>query len=399
MNRNCLILAAFVVGCLLLLQAGCQKQANAPEESKTLLAAPNEPKISPGPPKLDKERLGPPPTKTKTTPEANKPGPKITFEKVVHDFGEIGPKTNNSCEFKFTNTGDGLLKIGKIEYCCGFTARLKGSKKDYAPGESGTVIVTFSASRFRGTLTKYQYVNNNDKARPRVRLTVKAKIVPKVSYQPERLNLVLKGENAGCPEITLTSLDNQPFAIMQFKSTANSITADFDPSVKKTKFVLEAKVDVEKLRRALNGRISISLTHPECRTITIPFNTRPRFKITPPSIIDLKAEPLKPTTRKVWILNNYGEDFEIESASSRKGIVKILGRKEIRGGYEFELEITPPAIEGNKRFFTDIFFVNIKGGERLQITCRGFYKSITTPQINKGRLVPTREAIVPTRTN
>jgi len=399
MNRNCLILAAFVVGCLLLLQAGCQKQAKVPEESKTMLvqqnAGPNEPAAS-------ETRLDGPvivSVKNVTVPEATKGGPKITFEKVVHDFGEISPKSNNSCEFKFTNTGDGLLKIGKIEYCCGFTARLKGNKKDYAPGESGTVIVTFSASRFRGTLTKYQYVNNNDKARPRVRLTVKAKIVPKVSYQPERLNLVLKGENAGCPEITLTSLDNQPFAIMQFKSTGNSITADFDPSVKKTKFVLEAKVDVEKLRRALNGRISISLTHPECRMITIPFNTRPRFKITPPSIIDLKAEPLKPTTRKVWILNNYGEDFEIESASSRKGIVKILGRKEIRGGYEFELEMTPPAIEGNKRFFTDIFFVNIKGGERLQITCRGFYKSITTPQINKGRLVPTREAIVPTRTN
>jgi hypothetical protein len=389
MNRNCLILAAFVIGCVLLLQAGCQEEAKAPEESKaTLIQQSNEPN----------ETVVVPVTKV-TVPDANKRGPTITFEKVIYDLGEISPKSTNSCEFKFTNTGIGVLKIGKIETCCGFTGKLKGGKKDYAPGESGTVIVSFSASRFRGTLTKYQHVNSNDKARPRVRLTVKARIVQKVSFRPERLNLLLKDDNAGCPEITLTSLDKKPFAITAFKSTGNSITAVFNPSVKKTKFVLQPKVDLEKLRRALNGRISINLTHPECRTVTVPFNTQPRFKITPPSIIDLKAEPLKPTTRNVWILNNYNEDFEIESASSQKGIVKILSRKEIRGGYEFELEITPPPIEGNRRFFTDVFFVNIKGGERMQISCRGFYKSRTTPQINRGRLGPTREAKAPSRTN
>lgn len=378
MNRNCLILAAFAVGCLLLLQAGCQKEAKAPEGSKTVLlrqsAGPNEPAIGP--------------VKTKTVPGANKPpaathrgeGPKIAFEKVIHDFGEIGQRTNNSCEFKFTNTGDGLLKIGRVQACCGFSARLKVNKKEYAPGESGTVIVTFRASTFRGTLRKYQYVNSNDKARPRVTLTVKAKIVPKVSYQPERLNLTLKDPNAGCPKITLTSRDNQPFAITQFKSTANSITADFDASVKKTKFVLEAKVDMEKLRRGLNGSISISLTHPECRTVTIPFITRPRFKITPLSIIILRAEPQKPTKRKVWIFNNYNEDFEIELASSQKGIIKVLSREKVRSGYQFEVEITPPAAEGKKTIFTDVFFVKIKGGERLQIRCRGFYNLRRVPR-------------------
>ncbi len=378
MNRNCLILATFVVGCLLLLQAGCQEQAKAPEEFKTVLvrqdAGPNEPTIGP--------------VKTKTVAEANKPpaathrgeGPKIAFEKVIYDFGEVGQRTTNSCEFKFTNTGDGLLKIVRVKACCGFVAKLKGNKKDYAPGESGTVIVTFSAGGFRGRLTRYMYVNSNDKARPSVRLTVKARIVPKVSYQPARLNLTLKDPNAGCPKITLTSLDNQPFAITQFKSTANSITVDFDASVKKTKFVLEAKVDMEKLRRALNGSISISLTHPECRTVTIPFNTRPRFKITPLSIIVLRAEPQKPTKRKVWIFNNYDEDFEIESASPQKGIIKVLSQEKVRSGYQFELEITPPAAERGKRIFTDVFFVKIKGGERLQIRCRGFYDSRKVPK-------------------
>lgn len=366
MDRNCLILAAFVVGCLLLLQAGCQEELKVPEESKTVLLVPNEPAIGP--------------VKTKTVLEANEPGPKITFEKVVHDFGEVGPGTKKVCEFKFTNTGDGLLKIGRVKACCGCVARLHRNKKEYAPGESGALEIECRWSQRAGVMRRHLYVYSNDKARPSVTLTVKAKIVPKVSYQPERMNLLLKDENAGCPKITLTSLDNQPFAIKQFKSTANSITVDFNPSVKKTKFVLEAKVDMERLRRGLNGSISISLTHPECRTVTIPFNTRPRFKITPLSIIVLHAEPQKPTKRKIWILNNYGEDFEIESASSQKGIIKVLSQEKIRSGYQFEVEITPPAVEGKKRFFTDVFFVNIKGGERLRISCRGFYSSRGTPK-------------------
>jgi hypothetical protein len=45
--------------------------------------------------------------------------PKISFEKTVYDLGNVGEGTKNSCEFSFTNTGRGLLKIGKISRTCG----------------------------------------------------------------------------------------------------------------------------------------------------------------------------------------------------------------------------------------------------------------------------------------
>ena len=380
MRDDCLILAVFVVGCVLFLHIGCQEQAEVAEEPKPVLAVPKPAitlvKAETVPDVNDVNEPAIAPVKAETAPDVNdvnEPAPKITIEEVVYDFGEIGPKSNNSCEFKFTNTGDGLLKIGKIETCCGFTAKLKENKKDYAPGESGTVIITFSASRFRGALTKYQYVNSNDKVRPRVRLTVKAKIVPKVDYEPKRLNLLLKDENAGCPEITLTSLDNQPFAIKQFKSTADSITVDVDYSVKATKFVLQPKVDIEKLRKGLNGLIDISLTHPECDKVTIPFSVLPKFKVSPPSIVVFNAKPQESIRREVWILDNYGEDFEVESALSTKGIIKVLSQEKKDNRYQFELEITPPAAEDKPKIFTDVLIVNIKGGEKLKITCRGFY--------------------------
>ncbi len=377
MRRNCLILTIFVAASACLLQIGPQKQALGAEESKLKLTAPEPATL---------------PAKAETAPEANEPAPKITVEEAVHDFGDIGPGTKNVCEFKFTNTGDGLLKIERIKSTCGCTVP-KLTKKEYAPGESGTVKVTYKVGKRSGPTAKHLYIHSNDKERPKVGLTIKARIVKKVFSKPEKLNLSLKEENAGCPEITLSSLDNKPFSIKRFKSTPNCITADYDSSVEATKFVLQPKVDMVELRKSLKGQIDISLTHPECDTVTIGFNVLPEFKITPSSLIIFKAEPQKPIKKEVWILNNYNEDFEVESASSQKNIIKISSQEKVGNRYKFELEITPPAPKGKQKSFSDVFFVNIKGGEKLRITCRGFYSKV--PKRNKERLVPPRKVKKP----
>jgi hypothetical protein len=305
-------------------------------------------------------------------PQPDRAGPTIRFEKIVHDFGEIGPGTKHTCEFRFTNTGPGLLKILKIDAPCGCTVP-QLTKKEYKPGETGVLKVTYSASTQPASPRKYVYVHTNDADNPKVTLTIKARIVAKVSHDPTRLNLLLKDENAASPKITLTSLDKKPFSITGFTSTANCITADYDSSVEATKFVLQPKVDLEKLRTGPNGLINISLTHPECEKVTIAFNALARFTITPPQIIVLNAEPQKPIVRRVLVLNNYREEFEIESASSRSNFLKVLSQKKVSNGYQFEVEITPPASDGKRTTFTDVFSVKIKDGETLTINCRGFY--------------------------
>jgi len=329
------------------------------------------PKAAVGPSKAD---ASPKVTRVEDT-QANKPGPEITFEKVVHDFGEVGPGTKKIGEFRFTNTGDGLLKITRIDRCCGFVARL--TKKEYAPGESGTLTAEYNAGSRPGIMKRQLVVHSNDKERPEVALTVQAKIVERLSYEPKRLSLLLGDKNAGCPKITLTSLDGKRFSIRKFKSTANSITAEYNSSVESAQFVLQPKVNLEKLQRGMNGLVEISLTHPECEKIAIPFNVLGRFSIRPTQIVVLDAEPQKAVVRKVWVRNNYGEDFEVESASSKNESVKVLSQQKTREGYQFELEITPPARESKRKVFTDVFSVNIKGGGKLTALCRGFYSEKT----------------------
>ncbi len=345
-----------IFGCVLLLQLGCQEQAKLAEK----------PTIAP-----ETAVVGSP-AKDETAPaKLDKPAPKITFEKTVHDFGQVGTgATKRVAEFKFTNTGDGLLKITEVERCCGVVTRL--DKTDYAPGESGVLKVEYQSSPKAGLDRKIVYVKSNDETSPRIALTIKVRIVSKVSYSPKRLRLFLEEENAGCPKIVLSSLDNQPFAITKFKSTDDCITADIDSSVEATKFILEPNVDMEKLNNNPKGRISISLTHPEEKEANIFFDVLPKFSISPPLIIAFNVEPQKPIVRKVTVLNNYGGDFEIESASSKDNTVKVLSQKKIRSGYQFEVEIMPPPAEG-KTQFVDVFFVKIKGGNGLGIVCRGFY--------------------------
>ncbi|MCJ7693061.1 MAG: DUF1573 domain-containing protein [Sedimentisphaerales bacterium] len=316
-------------------------------------------------------------------PEVVVLGPKIKVENPTHDFGKMGPGSKNKCEFRFKNVGDDVLKISKVTKTCGCTVP-QLSKKEYEPGESGTVKVTYSASKRAGAVKKHLYIQSNDKSNPKVTLAIKGEVENKIGIEPKSLKLTLKDENAGCPPITITSLDKKPFSIKKIKSTGNCIFAEFDPSEEAEKFVLKPEVSIAKLQKNPNGRIDIELTHPSTDRVTVNYNLLSRFKVDPPKIIVFNAEPNKPTKKEVWILNNYGEDFEIESASSEKGIIKILSQEKVDGRYKFELEITPPETEDLRKIFTDELTVRIKDGEKLRVTCRGFFsRKLDTAQAEK----------------
>ncbi len=304
-------------------------------------------------------------------PKAEKPAPKIKFEAVEFDFGEVGSETSSTGEFKFTNIGDAPLKITKVERCCGTIVKL--SKNEFEPGESGVLTVQYNAPPRPGLMRRKLYVNSNDKDSPRLMLNIKAKIVQRVDYEPKRLTISLKGQEPNVPEITIVSLDSRPFSITAIDSTGGCIMADYDASVEATKFVLRPHVNIEKFHENTQGNINIRLSHPECKKVTIFFEGLKRFKITPPQIMVFNAEPGKPINRTVWVLSNYDEDFEIESASSRSNTVKVLEQKKVRNGYQFDLQITPPAQQENRSLFTDELLINIKGGGKLAVTCRWFY--------------------------
>ena len=337
MQRNCMTLILLSVNCVLLSNFGCR----SPEQ------------------------------KLKAALEAQLT-PILTFEKVVHDFGEVGPGQKKTIELKFTNSGNGLLQIKEVKTCCGVTAS-KLKKKKYPPGKGGTLKIEYISAKYLGSELKRLHVLSNDKYNPNIALTIKATVVAKVDWEPKNFKLILEGDNTTCPKITISSLDNQPFSITAFKSTLNSISADIDASVKATKFVIEPRVDTEKVHENMRGFIHISLDHPEWTSITIPFNVPSMFTIEPPQIIIFDAEPKKPIQRPLRIASNFGKEFEVDAVSSQNNLIKVLNQKKGDSDYQFELEITPPDSGKNEQVFKDTLFIEIKDGPKIEIPCNGFY--------------------------
>ncbi|MBN2181094.1 MAG: DUF1573 domain-containing protein [Sedimentisphaerales bacterium] len=350
MKQHWFIAFLFVVGVVLLLNSGCQGPAKVEGEQKSVTA--------------ESGKLVP------VEADQNQPKAKIKFEKVVVDFGKVGPGSKSTDKVKFTNAGEGVLKITKVGQCCGVATKLE--KDAYAPGESGILEIIYTATAQIGKFNRTLVVHSNDKAESGTKLTIKAEIVEKVACKPDKLRLFLDEENAGCAKLEIRSLDNQPFKITRFISTGNCITADFDPEKEAAEFVLELKADVEKLQNNQKGSIEISLTHPEGKIAYVRFDVLPKFSVSPPILVVFNAEPQKPIIRPVLVFNNYEEDFEIESTSSKENLVKVINQNKIDNGYQLDVEITPPERENRLRF-TDVFSINIKGGEQKTITCNGYY--------------------------
>lgn len=350
LNRR--ILSIFAVLCVMLLQAGCN--------GAQALQQPEEP-VSESQEALELEEA---------KPEAK---PKISFEKTVHDFGELGIREKGECEFRFKNTGQALLKIGRVKQTCG-CAVTSLSKKEYEPGEKGAIKVKYSGQSRSGSVARYLYVETNDKKNSNVKLTLKARIVQQIEVIPQKLQLSLRKENADISDITLKSKDGRPFSIRGFRSTnPNSLVAEFDLEVSAPELVLHPKVDTEELQTGrMNGFIEIQLTHPKCSSIRIPYELLPEFKATPKAIIVLNAKPQEAVTREITVASNYGEDFEVESTSSKNGYIKVLSREKVDEGFKFKVQVTPPLVSKGT-FFSDVFYVNIKDKDKLAINCQGYY--------------------------
>ena len=332
---------------LLVLQAGCQEEASN-VQGPSMQAKP--------------EKIAEPGGETKV--EASQPeqarvvsAPRIVLEKVVHDFGEIGPGTAQSARFEFKNEGTAPLKISQVRSCCGVVTKGVKAGQVYDPGQSGALELDYRANLQPGSMKRNLYIQSNDPLLGVATLTIQATVVPRVEYTPVRLRLFINQDNAGAEDITVTSLNGKPFSIKGFRATGKAITADFDPSVEATEFVLRPKADMEKLRRNLKGQISIDLTHPECTNVRLLYDVLSEFTVNPQQIMLFKLQAGQPEQREIWILSNYKESFEIESVSSQKGTAKLLEKKKVDSRYQLKIEITPPAVVSDRAVMSDVIEV------------------------------------------
>lgn len=301
--------------------------------------------------------------------------PRIVVDSNVCDLGDVGAGMTKPGKFTFKNAGTAPLKILQVKSCCG--VQTKGVKKGqvYAPGRSGALRFTCSVRMRLGPARWRLYLKTNDPNESVVQLTIKAKVVQRIVFEPNHLKFFKEMPNAGVKDIKLTSADGKPFAITDFRSTLDIVTADFDPSKEATEFILKPKVDVEKLPRNRKGQVSIDLTHPECKNIRINFDVLSEFTLSSYQIPIFRIKPGQARKWKLSVFNNYGAEFDIESVTMKtKGIVHLDQQVKEGNCCELTLSFVPPEIEEGQTVFADDLEVKIRGGETLTAKVRLFYE-------------------------
>jgi hypothetical protein len=367
-------LAPALIACFALLAGCAHPPMGTPQSAERPLAERASSTVGP----TTSAEFTPPPGRTESSTTEGEPT--ITFEKTLHDFGEIGAQSTNVCEFRFRNTGTATLKVReKIESSCGCTVPVL-AKTEYAPGEEGVIQVTYSAPTSAGVVAKSIVLHSNDKRNNgQVHLSIKATVVERVAYEPRRLRLRLKGPDAGCPPITIRSLDHRSFAVTRIVSSGGGITADFDPDAEGTEFTFQPTLDRARLERYPAGSLVLTLTHPECKVVRILYQALPEFQLSPPSLLLFNAEPNRPVQRDVWLSSNYGEDFEIASCTSKMNLTEVVKKEKVVSAdktsfrYRLRLSIKPPAPLRTQRALGDTLTIHLANGSEVELPCHVFY--------------------------
>lgn len=95
----------------------------------------------------------------------------------MYDFGKIKEGQNVEINFRFKNTGNAPLVIGKAEPSCGCTVTEK-PEQPVMPGETGYIKARFNSEGRQGTAHKaVNVVSNADPAFPP--LLIKGEVLPK----------------------------------------------------------------------------------------------------------------------------------------------------------------------------------------------------------------------------
>lgn len=124
-----------------------------------------------------------------------KPSLQVSVEQ--HDFGTIDDTQPVKTQIAFVNKGSGALNIVEVHATCGCTVP-QLSKKNYAPGESGVIEVSFNPHNKKGAQRQTVTITSNDPVNPRKDVAIMANVTPLVSIEPQvvQFGQVVKGKGA-----------------------------------------------------------------------------------------------------------------------------------------------------------------------------------------------------------
>ena len=205
--------------------------------------------------------------------------PKVSFDNLVHNFGDVKEGKFVVHEYVIKNTGKGELLINKVKASCGCTAAAP-KKTRLKAGEETKLKVEFNTYRRQGKQKKYVYVFTNDPEKPQVRLVFTANVIKKTEEEMKSekvallkieqnyfdLGKIKKGDKK-LIKVPFKNIGQESLLIKMVKSTCSCINAE--PETKRLEPGQSSYINLELDTTDYLGKMS--------RTITVisndPYNT------------------------------------------------------------------------------------------------------------------------------
>jgi hypothetical protein len=120
-------------------------------------------------------------------PGGSVPGPpRLVFEKLEHDFGEVAPRRRQKTAFPFRNAGDRTLRIRLMRPCCGI--EVSASAFELPPDGKAEVTVEWRPGVDIGEDAETVTVGSNDPELAEAALTLRADVTPPFEIEPAEVD-------------------------------------------------------------------------------------------------------------------------------------------------------------------------------------------------------------------
>lgn len=144
----------------------------------------------------------------------------LVFETREHDFGEIFEGDKVTYAFKFKNSGDKPVKLGKVSASCGCTATA-ATRGEITPGQEGEVVATFNSTGRRGKQHKSIYVET-DGNYPKQTLQISATIIIQREILPDRVNFgTVRELQSSKQTVTIYNRTDEPWTFTEYTIKEN----------------------------------------------------------------------------------------------------------------------------------------------------------------------------------
>ena len=180
---------------------------------------------------------------------------KIEFEKTSHDFGTISETGGPAVyDFVFKNTGDAPLILNSVRASCGCTTP-SWSRQPIAPGQTGSVKVSFDPRHRPGRFNKSITVNSNASnavSSLSIHGTVSSKPAdPYAAYRYTVGNLKITANSLNLGSINNTDVAERAIDIINTGAEPVTVTATADASF------MTVTVNPATLKQGEKGKIAV----------------------------------------------------------------------------------------------------------------------------------------------